>query len=69
VQLVESKVPVELLSKVTPPVGVVGLDGEVSATVTLHVELWLTSTRLAQPSVVLTALVPTLMLVCPLLEP
>jgi hypothetical protein len=49
---VGAKVPVELLARVTVPIGVLTVPGEVSITVTLHVDSWLTTTGLMQVTVV-----------------
>ena len=67
VQVVKEPVtPVWL--NVTVPVGVIAVPGEVSVTVTLHVEPWLITTGVVQETVVLVARVLTTMLVVPLLE-
>lgn len=62
-------VPVTPVSvRATVPVGVMNVPGEVSVTVTLQVEPWLTTTGVAQLIVVVVALLLTTMLVVPLLE-
>ena len=51
VQLGALKLPAPLLLKLTVPVGVVGV-AEVSVTVAVHVESWLTTTGLVQVTAV-----------------
>ena len=51
----------------TVPVGVMKVPAEVSATVTVHVEPWLTTTGVVQLTVVVVALLFTTILVVPLL--
>ena len=63
------KVPVTPVSdRATVPVGVIAVPGEVSVTVTLHVEPWLITTGVVQLTVVVVARLLTTMLVVPLLE-
>ena len=50
------------------PVGVIGVPGEVSVTVTVQVEPWLIATGEVQLTVVVVARLLTTMLVVPLLE-
>ena len=57
--------PVSL--RVTVPVGVMKVPGEVSETVTVQVEPWLTTTGVVQETVVVVARLFTTMLVVPLL--
>ena len=57
--------PVSL--RVTVPVGVRNVPAEVSVTVTVHVEPWLTTTGVVQDTAVVVALLFTTMLVVPLL--
>ena len=57
--------PVSL--RATVPPGVRKVPGEVSATVTVHVEPWLTTTGVVQDTVVVVARLLTTMLVVPLL--
>jgi hypothetical protein len=59
--------PVSLRAMV--PVGVMKVPGEVSLTVTVHVEPWLIMTGVVQLTVVVFARLLTVMLVVPLLEP
>jgi len=62
------KVPVTPVSvRATVPDGVMNVPGEVSATVTVHVEPWLTTTGVVQDTVVVVARLLTTMLVVPLL--
>jgi hypothetical protein len=61
------KVPVLLVVKVMVPVGVVGLE-DVSVTVPVQVEPWLTTTGVLQLTVVVVARRLTTMLAVPLLE-
>ncbi len=61
------KVPVLLVVKVMVPVGVVGLE-DVSVTITVQVEPWLTTTGVVQLTVVVVARRLTTMLAVPLLE-
>ena len=58
--------PVSL--NVTVPVGVRNVPAEVSVTVTVHVEPWLTTTGVVQETAVVVARLFTTMLVVPLLE-
>ena len=51
------------------PVGVIGVPGEVSVTVTVHVEGWLIATGDVQLIVVVVARLLTTMLAVPLLVP
>ena len=61
-------VPVTPVSdKATVPVGVMNVPGEVSVTVTVHVEAWLATTGVVQLTVVVVARLFTTMLVVPLL--
>ncbi len=61
-------VPVTPVSlNATVPVGVMAVPGEVSVTVTLHVEPWLITTGVAQATVVVVARGLTTMLAVPLL--
>jgi hypothetical protein len=63
------KVPVTPVSlKPTVPAGVMKTPEDVSATVTVHVDGWLTTTGVVQLTVVLVARTLTTMLVVPLLE-
>ncbi len=67
VQVVNDPVtPVSL--RATVPVGVIAVPGEVSVTVTLHVEPWLITTGVVQLTVVVVARGLTTILVVPLLE-
>ena len=67
VQVVKDPVtPVWL--KATVPVGVIAVPGEVSVTVTVHVDPWLITTGVVQLMAVVVARVVTTMLVVPLLE-
>jgi len=52
----------------TVPVGVRNVPAEVSVTVTVHVEPWLTTTGVVQETAVVVARLFTTMLVVPLLE-
>ena len=62
------KVPVTPVSaRLTVPVGVMKVPGEVSETVTVQVEPWLTTTGVVQETVVVVARLFTTMLVVPLL--
>ena len=54
-------------ARLTVPVGVMKVPGEVSATVTVQVEPWLTTTGVVQETVVVVARLFTTMLVVPLL--
>jgi hypothetical protein len=59
VQLVTLKLPVTPVSaKPTEPVGVVALAVEVSVTVAMHVDAWLTSTGLEQETLTLVECLP-----------
>jgi hypothetical protein len=63
------KIPVTPSSeRATAPVGVMKVPGEVSVTVTLHVEPWLTTTGVVHDIVVVVARVTMLVLEAPLLE-
>ena len=63
------KVPVTPVSpRATVPVGVRNVPAEVSVTVTVHVEPWLTTTGVVQETDVVVARLLTVMLVVPLLE-
>ena len=67
VQVVKDPVtPVWL--RATVPVGVIAVPGEVSVTVTLHVEPWFATTGVVHDTVVVVVLGLTTMLVVPLLE-
>ncbi len=55
--------------RATVPVGVIVVPGEVSVTVTVHVEPWLIATGVVQLTVVVVARLLTSMLVVPLLGP
>ncbi len=62
-------VPVTPVSlNATVPVGVRNVPAEVSVTVTVHVEPWLTTTGVVQETAVVVARLFTTMLVVPLLE-
>jgi len=62
-------VPVTPVSEsATVPVGVMKVPGEVSVTVTLHVEPWLMTTGVVHDTVVVVARTLTTMLVVPLLK-
>jgi delta-aminolevulinic acid dehydratase/porphobilinogen synthase len=54
-------------ARLTVPVGVMKVPGEVSATVTVQVDGWLTTTGVVQETVVVVARLFTTMLVVPLL--
>ena len=63
------KVPVTpVWLRPTVPVGVMNVPGEVSVTVTVHVEPWLITTGVVHDTVVVVARRLTTMLVVPLLE-
>jgi len=63
------KVPVTPVSlRATVPVGVRKVPGEVSVTVTVHVEPWLTATGVVHETVVVVARLFTTILVVPLLD-
>ena len=68
-QLVALKVPVELLVKVTVPVGVIAPVPEESATVTLHVSATLSSTLAEHDTVVVVARFVEARVNVPLLPP
>ena len=78
VQLAEAPVPTNVqventpitpdCDRVTVPVGVIGVPGEMSVTVTVQVDAWLTTTVPVQPIEVDVARLLTTMLVAPLLE-